>query len=106
MMVAVGFNLRIGMTRGSFVAERRRNASRRRHTSLWRPMAWRWFHRRSAARWFGVMADRGLKPTARIVELDQSAAGSISRRALAPVLSRDEAVILLSPIKPGLAPCG
>ena len=27
-------------------------------------MVWRWFKRRSATRWLGVMADRGLKPTA------------------------------------------
>ncbi len=27
-------------------------------------IVWRWFDRRSATRWFGGMADRGLKPTA------------------------------------------
>ena len=63
MMVAVGFNPRMGMTRESFVAERRGNVWRR-HTSLGRPFAWRGFNRRSATRWFGVMADRGWKPTA------------------------------------------
>ncbi len=30
----------------------------------WSPIARRWFHRRSATRLFGVIADRGLKPTA------------------------------------------
>ncbi len=30
----------------------------------WSPIARRGFHRRSATRWFGVMADRGWKPTA------------------------------------------
>ena len=33
-----------------------RNVWRRRHTSLGRPMVWRWFDRRSATRWFGGIA--------------------------------------------------
>ena len=44
------------LTRESFVAERRGNVWRRRHTSLGRPIVWRWFDRRSATRWFGGMA--------------------------------------------------
>ncbi|MCX7421938.1 MAG: hypothetical protein NT013_20660 [Planctomycetia bacterium] len=28
------------------------------------PIMWRWFDRRSATRWLGGMADRGLNPTA------------------------------------------
>ena len=52
------------MTRESFVAERRGNVWRERHTSLGRLMVWHWFDRRSATRSFGVIADRGGKPTA------------------------------------------
>ena len=86
LMVAVGFNPRMGMTRESFVAERRANVWRRRHTSLGRPMVWQWFHRRSATRWFGLMADRGLKPTATFG--GRSATKDKNRRATTRARSR------------------
>ncbi len=66
LMVAVGFNPRMAMTRERFVAERRLNVWRRQHAFLGRPIVWRWFDRRSATKWFGVIADRGVKPTATI----------------------------------------
>ena len=65
-MVAVGFNPRLGMPRNGFVAERRSKHGDDGTHSIGGAIAWGWFNRRSATRWFCVIADRGLKPTATV----------------------------------------
>ena len=61
-----GFQPTVRLPHEWFVAERRLNRRGDDAISIGGELAWRWFNRRSATRSFGVIADRGLKPTATV----------------------------------------